>query len=92
MGIRDLKQNASAVIARVKAGETITITERGREVAVLSPVKRTWLEQMIESGSITPASGDLSEWLRNNPPVSDNWEGPSSEEIIAESRRERDFD
>lgn len=92
MGIRELKQNASAVVARVKAGETVTITERGREVAVLSPVKRTWLEQMVESGSITPASGDLSEWLRNNPPVSDSGEGPSSEQIIAESRRERDFE
>jgi prevent-host-death family protein len=92
VGIRELKQNASAVVARVKAGETITITERGREVAVLSPVKRSWLDQMIESGSIAPAGGDLSEWLRNNPPVSDNWEGPSSEEIIVESRRERDFE
>jgi prevent-host-death family protein len=92
VGIRDLKQNASAVVARVKAGETITITERGRDVAVLSPMKRNWLDQMIESGSITPASGDLSEWLRHNPPVSDNLQGPSGEEIISESRRERDFE
>jgi len=37
VGIRALKQNASEVVARVEAGEEITVTNRGRPVAVLSP-------------------------------------------------------
>ncbi len=33
VGIRALKQNASEVVARVEAGEEITVTNRGRPVA-----------------------------------------------------------
>ncbi|MGV9671830.1 type II toxin-antitoxin system Phd/YefM family antitoxin [Gordonia sp. NPDC003504] len=33
VGIRALKQNASAVVAEAAAGETVTITDRGRPVA-----------------------------------------------------------
>ncbi len=35
--IRDLKQNASAIIRRVKSGETLDVTERGEPVARLVP-------------------------------------------------------
>lgn len=35
--VRELNQNTSNVIARVKAGETITITQNGEEVATLTP-------------------------------------------------------
>ncbi len=35
--IRDLQQHASAVIRRVRAGETIGVTDRGDLVAVLAP-------------------------------------------------------
>lgn len=38
VGIRALKQNASAVVAEAAAGETVTITDRGRPVAQLSPI------------------------------------------------------
>ncbi|NBO67964.1 MAG: type II toxin-antitoxin system prevent-host-death family antitoxin [Actinobacteria bacterium] len=33
VGIRALKQNASEVIADVALGETIVVTDRGRQVA-----------------------------------------------------------
>jgi prevent-host-death family protein len=36
VGVRELKNNLSRYLARVKAGEVITITERGREIARLS--------------------------------------------------------
>lgn len=36
-GIRDLRQYLSRYIDRVKAGETIEVTERGRVVAALVP-------------------------------------------------------
>jgi prevent-host-death family protein len=36
-GIRELRQHLSRYIDRVKAGETIEVTERGRVVAALVP-------------------------------------------------------
>ena len=41
IGIRELRQNASRYIERVKAGETLEVTERGRPVAVLAPLPET---------------------------------------------------
>jgi prevent-host-death family protein len=38
VGIRELKEHASALIRRVAAGETITITDRGRPVARIVPL------------------------------------------------------
>lgn len=39
VALRDLKQNPSAVVARVEAGETIAVTVRGRHAATLIPPK-----------------------------------------------------
>jgi prevent-host-death family protein len=36
-GIRELRQNLSQYVERVKAGETVEVTEYGRLVAVLVP-------------------------------------------------------
>lgn len=38
VGLRDLRHHTSEVLARVRAGETIDITDRGRLVARLVPV------------------------------------------------------
>lgn len=35
--IRELQQHASAVLRRVRAGETLGVTDRGRLVAILAP-------------------------------------------------------
>ena len=37
MGVRELRQNLSRYLERVKDGETLTVTERGHEVARLVP-------------------------------------------------------
>lgn len=37
VGVRELKAQLSAYLKRVAAGEVITVTDRGRPVAVLSP-------------------------------------------------------
>lgn len=39
VGIRELRQRASDVLRRVEAGETIEVTDRGRPVAILTPVR-----------------------------------------------------
>jgi len=60
VGIRALKQNASAVIARVAAGETIQVTDRGRAVAEIVPLRRGRLQQLVESGRLTEPTRPLS--------------------------------
>lgn len=37
VGVRELKSKLSAYLARAAAGELITVTDRGRPVAVLAP-------------------------------------------------------
>ena len=37
VGVRELRQNLSRYLERVKAGEGLVVTERGREVARLVP-------------------------------------------------------
>lgn len=54
VGIRALKQNASAVVARTTAGETLTVTDRGRPVARLVPIARSPLEELLASGAARP--------------------------------------
>ena len=70
VGIRELKEHASALIRRVAAGETINITDRGRPVARLVPLGRDegWWDQMVERGHLQPARRDLMQVLDDNPP------------------------
>lgn len=56
MGIRELRDNLTKTIRRVRAGETIEITHDGEPVALLSPVKPDRLEQLIASGEATPGA------------------------------------
>jgi prevent-host-death family protein len=69
VGIRELKEQASALIRRVGAGETIGVTDRGRLVARIVPIAdEDWWDQMVVAGRLTPARRDLIEVLLENPP------------------------
>ena len=61
VGIRELKQNASAVIRRVKAGESVEVTERGLPVARLVPIADPDdpIERLIGEGRAVAPRGDL---------------------------------
>lgn len=61
VGIRALQQNASAVVAEAAAGEVVTITDRGRPVARLVPIRRSRLDELIEAGLATRAEGSLAD-------------------------------
>ena len=61
VGIRALKQNASAVVAEAAAGETITITDRGRPVARLTPIGRSRVQLLVDSGHARPPRSSLAE-------------------------------
>jgi prevent-host-death family protein len=55
VGIRALKQNASAVVAEAAAGAVITITDHGRPVARLTPIPTGALDGLVSSGRARPA-------------------------------------
>ncbi|MGC5166713.1 type II toxin-antitoxin system Phd/YefM family antitoxin [Luteimicrobium sp. DT211] len=59
VGIRALKQNASAVIAQVERGETVVVTDRGRRVAQIVPLRSSRLDELLASGEARPARSDL---------------------------------
>lgn len=85
-GIRELRQRASELLSRVARGETIEITDRGRPVALLSPLPEgSRLDQLRAAGEVEPATGgleDLPEPLELTPGV----EPPS--EVLARLRRD----
>lgn len=72
VGIRALKQNASAVVAQVAAGETLTVTVRGEPVARLTPLTTSPLQQLIDDGRARPARTALASLPapRPGPPIS----------------------
>lgn len=57
IGVRELRQNASKYLARVAAGEELSVTMRGRLVARLVPVTATdrTRDGLIASGALRPA-------------------------------------
>jgi prevent-host-death family protein len=62
VGVRELRQRASELLRRVAAGETIEVTDRGRPVALLSPVaSASPLERLRASGDIEPATADFAQ-------------------------------
>jgi prevent-host-death family protein len=54
MGIRELRDNLTKTIRRVRAGETVEITHDGVPVALLTPYPNGRLAQLIASGEATP--------------------------------------
>jgi prevent-host-death family protein len=54
--VRELNQNTAGVLARVKRGEQIDITERGVVVARLVPSQENPLAEMISAGRLHPAT------------------------------------
>lgn len=62
IGIRELRQRASEYLRRVEAGETIEVTDRGRPVALLTPIPvAPPIERLRASGDIAGASGSLAD-------------------------------
>jgi prevent-host-death family protein len=57
VGVRDLKARLSSYLQRAAAGEVITVTDRGRPIAVLGPpLGVVDLGSAVAAGWVTPAS------------------------------------
>jgi prevent-host-death family protein len=62
VGVRELRQSASELLRRVEQGETFEITDRGRPVALLSPLPdRGPLERLRAGGHLVEATSDFDE-------------------------------
>lgn len=61
VGVRALKQNASAVVADAASGEIIVITDRGRAVAQLIPLPASGVESLVASGRARPPKRSLAD-------------------------------
>ncbi len=60
IGVRELRQNASRWLARVAAGETIEISDRGRLVAILTPPREVSArERLSNAGRLIPSRREL---------------------------------
>ena len=62
VGVRELRQYLSVHLARVKKGQTLTVTEHGHVVAELRPVRpiEDGLSRLITEGRVTPGSRPIS--------------------------------
>jgi prevent-host-death family protein len=90
VGVRELRQNLSRYLERVKEGETLTVTERGHEVARLVPshpgVDPYYLELAEKFGATIP-KGDLVETIKNLPPLDKPAPAGTTDAFLDESRR-----
>ncbi|GAA1417465.1 prevent-host-death protein [Agrococcus citreus] len=82
IGVRALRDGLSAQLQRVKAGETLEVTEHGRVIAWLVPVESpSVIERLIAEGLIELPTGPahpLPEPIKGTAGASD---------LIAEQRR-----
>lgn len=86
IGVRELRQHATRYLSRVKAGETVEVTERGRLVALLVPPApgATGREHLIAAGQLMPAVRPLRLPRRRPAPP-----GPDSGAVLDDLREER---
>jgi prevent-host-death family protein len=61
VGVRELRRQASAILRRVAAGETVEVTDRGRPVAVLLKTMPNGLARLEREGLLRRAEGDLAQ-------------------------------
>lgn len=91
VGVRELRQNLSVYLDRVKAGETLEVTEHGQPVAQLGPRPAkpvSIIDQMIADGRATAATIKPRDVP---PPLSDpDPGGPTLTEVLLQMRDEDD--
>ncbi len=89
VGIREIRQNLSKYLKRVEEGETFEVTDHGRPVATLGPVRRTHsptLERLAAKGWAILGTGENLADLGEPIEIGD---GPTLSEILDEMREDR---
>ena len=85
VGTRELKSKLSEYMRRVKGGETIIVTERGKSIGLITPIKPTLnekLQAVVDAG--------LAEWngkkVKPGEPVAINRSKKQVSELVSEDR------
>jgi prevent-host-death family protein len=84
MGIRELRDNLTATIRRVRMGETVEVTHHGAPVAVLSPVPADRVDRLVATGEATPGR-PLSQLPKRFPVTGKR----SASQVIEDDRTDR---
>ena len=87
VGVRELRQNLSVYLDRVKKGEALTVTEHGAAVAILRPLPNapSVLERLVAEGRASAPSRSIRDLPR---PLTVTLDKPLSE-ILDDVRDER---
>jgi prevent-host-death family protein len=67
IGVRELRQHASRYLALVARGESVEVTDRGRPVAMLVPVRGEAWDALLASNRVVPPEDTAD--LVDDPPV-----------------------
>ena len=89
VGVRELRQNLSVYLDRVKEGESLQVTEFGRVVALLTPLPKSDMnvfERLVAEGKAIAPTKSLKNIRLPKPGPSGL---PSSQEILDEIRADR---
>ncbi len=89
VGVRELRQNLSRYLERVRAGDSLVVTDRGREVARLVPSAASVpaaLERLLARGATMP-SGDLLQVEWSRPPRRHG--RPGAAEVLDDQRADQ---
>jgi prevent-host-death family protein len=86
IGVRELRDGLSGVLRRVRAGESVTVTDRDRPIALIVPVREgsvaDRLAAQVGSGRLSWKGGKPRGAAR--PPVV---QGPAVADAVVEDRR-----
>jgi prevent-host-death family protein len=86
VGIRALKAQLSRYLRRVQQGGTLTVTERGRAIATISPVAQThetaWAMELAARGHVRWSGGKPGGAPRSRRPAA----GASVADAVLEDR------
>lgn len=88
VGIREMRQNLSRYAQRVKHGESFLITDRGQQIAQLTPApgRATVIDRLVGERGARRGRGTLLDLL---PELSEPIPGPPSDQVLNELRSER---
>jgi len=84
-GIRQVRDEFSSFMARVRNGEQIIISDRGRDIAVLRPIRgddpEAWLKDLAEEGLVEEAEN----WVPIRPSMN-GLQGDLLSELVDQER------
>jgi prevent-host-death family protein len=88
IGLRELNQNPSRAVARVRAGESLLVTDRGKPILRMVPEVETpgTLSRLVAEGTATaPSDNGLPDLIPDLVPDVDSL----SDVLLADRQRER---